>query len=123
MGRDYCRECTAEDEKKIILFYLEQNDKAKTIELTKSIIQQLNEIRDWFNNDNIDLFEFTGSSIYFIYSFNDGKFDCRIKMIDFAHIYPIEGSKINLGEDKKDYNYLLGLDSLISVIKTVIELD
>lgn len=80
---------------------------------------QLDQINDWFNKDNIDLFEFIGSSLFFIYSFHNDQLNCSVKMIDFAHIYPLSGSNINFGEDKKDDNYLLGLHSLINIIKEV----
>lgn len=117
--RDFCRSCTTEQEEQIITFYLEQSDKAKTLELIGSIMAQLNQIADWFNKYNVDLFEFIGSSIFFIYSFSAGQLDCRLKLIDFAHIFPLQGSSINLSDDMKDHNYLLGLNSLMKLIKKV----
>ena len=40
-----------------------------------------------------------------------------MKLIDFAHIFPLQGSNVNVSDDKKDHNYLLGLNSLMKLIK------
>ena len=115
--REFCRTCTTEEEEQILSFFLQQPSKANTLELISSVTQQLNQINDWFNKDNVDLFEFIGTSIFFIYSFRGGRLDCRLKLIDFAHIFPLQGSNVNVSDDKKDHNYLLGLNSLMKLIK------
>lgn len=82
-------------------------------------MQQLNQIGEWFKEVNVDLFEFIGTSVFFIYSYTGGKLDCRLKLIDFAHMYPLAGSKVNTQPDKKDHNFLTGLDSLTNVIRKI----
>lgn len=82
-------------------------------------MNELNKIYDWFTQDNVDLFEVIGSSLFFIYTWNNNKLDLRVKMIDFAHIYPLEGSKINNKPDKLDHNYLDGLTSFMDKITEI----
>jgi len=113
-----CRNSPVDEVKNIIKFFFEQPNKDKTKELIESLLSQMNEIVDWFEKENIGLFEFIGGSLLIIYSFKDNKLDCRVKMIDFAHIFPLEGSKVNHSDNKKDNNYLYGLNSLIAMIKS-----
>lgn len=59
-------------------------------------------IEEWFENHNIDKWQFTSSSLLLVYDCNQSI--ATVKMIDFAHVFPNQG---------RDDNYLFGLKKLI----------
>lgn len=76
------------------------------------ILTQLNSIRLWFEEQRHFLFYAT--SLLLVYDAEstrkeNGVLNVRIRMIDFAHVYPAHGSR--------DSNYLDGLCKLIQIIE------
>ena len=89
-------------------------------------MKKLDEIKNWFNFQNV--FNFYSSSILIAYDFdiennntNDDDDDddddsVRINMIDFTHVI----IKPKSSENDIDQNYVFGLNSLITYIKRIL---
>lgn len=79
--------------------------------LVADFLRQLHAIRLWFEEQRLYLFYAT--SLLLVYdaeSLETGKpRQVRVKMIDFAHVYPADGSA--------DSNYLHGLTNLIQILE------
>jgi len=86
----------------IILFV--QNNKA----LIKQYCHQLKAIHDWFENNNLDKWQFISSSLLLVHDCNQSK--AIVKMIDFAHVFTNKG---------RDDNYLFGLKKLIQYFDNI----
>eukprot|EP00210_Caulerpa_lentillifera_P006436 g6148.t1 len=77
-------------------------------------ISQLRELRNWFQNQG--MFKFYSSSVLVTY---DGDAECvedlnvQIKLVDFAHTYPTEGTK--------DRNFQDGLISFMQWLEEVVD--
>lgn len=81
-----------------------QNNKV----LIKQFCHQLKAIQDWFQNYNLDEWQFISSSLLFVYDCNQSK--AMVKMIDFAHVFPNKGL---------DENYLFGLKMIIQYFDNI----
>lgn len=76
------------------------------------LLSQVESIREWFEQDNIDRYKFISSSLLFAYGRRTqsvpDQVDVHVKMIDFAHVFP------NVGRDE---NYLEGLMKLVRFLR------
>lgn len=90
--------------------------------IVSQMLNKLIEIEKWFAFDNLNRFEFISSSILFAYSVSErGNVIVNVKMIDFAHVFPLIGSKcLSPNHDYLDHNYLFGLRNLIKVFQKIV---
>jgi hypothetical protein len=90
--------------------YLHDGHRLRT-ELVPPFIEKLREIEGWFAHQNSK--RFYGSSLLFLYdgTAEDPKVDVR--MIDFAHVWPIPPQEVPEGRDE---GYLKGLRSIIGYL-------
>lgn len=95
---------------KALLLYL---NSTQTIQksLLFEILCQLNAIRLWFEEQRHFLFYATSLLLTYDADFlsNRSSLNVRIRMIDFAHVYPANGTK--------DSNYIEGLCKLIQILE------
>lgn len=82
--------------------------------LLLNVLSELNAIRLWFEDQRHFLFYATSLLIvydaeYLLNEQNNTNPNVRIRMIDFAHVYPAHGSR--------DSNYLEGLGNLIKIFE------
>lgn len=96
----------------LLLFF----NSTKTVEkqLVMEVLRQLHTIRLWFEEQRH--FLFFATSLLLVYDAellrkDKSMLNVRIRMIDFAHVYPAHGSR--------DSNYLEGLCKLIQVIENL----
>lgn len=80
--------------------------------LTTEFLKELYEIREWFEEQRLYLFYAT--SLLLVYDAdalekNQPVQKVRVRMIDFAHVYPAHGSR--------DSNYIHGLTNLIQLLE------
>lgn len=83
--------------------------------LLDEILRQLNAVRLWFEEQRHFLFYAT--SLLLVYDAallkeSSNVLNVRIRMIDFAHVYPAQNSR--------DANYLEGLGKLIQIISSIV---
>ncbi|EDW77696.2 uncharacterized protein Dwil_GK24631 [Drosophila willistoni] len=87
--------------------------------LLREILRQLREILDWFKHQR--QLHFYASSLLICYDgsqLSHAKSSMlpsdwiRVRMIDFAHVYPAENGQ-------PDENYMFGLESLIEVVESI----
>lgn len=92
----------------LALFY--QFHQTPQIEAIKDTIKKFESIQAWF--DKQSTYHFYSSSVIVVYN-ADGKDDSvRIKLADFAHVFP--------ANDKRDDNYLYGLNNLVEHLNLLI---
>ena len=99
--------------------YLHDGERLR-LELIPPLLQRLKAIRAYFTEQSE--FRFYGSSLLFVYE-SDSKGrtgqtpSVDVRMIDFAHVWPIQGSEVSGGRrSDRDSGYLLGLDSIIGYL-------
>lgn len=66
-------------------------------------MNQINAIKEWFQNYNINKWKFISSSLLMVHSVDP--IQLTVKIIDFAHVFP--------NSNGQDENYLFGLNKLI----------
>ena len=72
--------------------------------------EQLCKLGKWFSYKNRNRFEFVSSSLLFAYSTFDHQPRAFVRMIDFAHVFPLAGSVFpSPVQMPLDHNYLFGV--------------
>ncbi|XP_016985672.1 inositol polyphosphate multikinase [Drosophila rhopaloa] len=134
-GKDYGKSLSVEGFKQTMVLFFNASDsktkRARTELLLKEVLRQLQEILSWFNSQRLLHFYASSLLICYDYSRMDQSSKCqsllnghhikedhptnwvRVKMIDFAHVYPAE-------EALPDENYMFGLKSLIDVVQSIL---
>jgi Inositol polyphosphate kinase len=85
--------------------------------VARSFKDKLEELKKVFENQS--KFRFYGSSLLFLYESGDDAVRVDLKMIDFAHVWPIEGPD---SHEERDGGYLVGIDTLLSGIEQVMKI-
>jgi hypothetical protein len=82
-------------------------------------LSKLEQLEQWFDRDNQNRFEFISSSLLFAYSSDEqDELHIELRMIDFAHVFPLAGSKCLVeGMAHQDQNYLFGLRNLLQLFQ------
>lgn len=93
--------------------YLNASNRKMERQLVSDFLRELHSIRLWFEEQR--LFLFFATSLLLVYDADlleqgTSHFNVRVRMIDFAHVYPAHGMK--------DLNYLEGLNNLISIFES-----
>ena len=93
-----------------LLLYLNGTNGVNRL-LLSDILHQLHTVRRWFEEQRH--FTFYATSLLFVYDADllekNASPNVRIRMIDFAHVYPAHGSQ--------DANYIHGLCNLIQLFE------
>ena len=81
--------------------------------MTFEFLRELQKVRSWFEEQRQYLFFAT--SLLFVYDADllgeeTSNFNVRVRMIDFAHVYPANGLP--------DSNYMEGLNNLIQIFES-----
>ena len=83
-------------------------------QLVSEFLRELQKVRSWFEEQRQYLFFAT--SLLFVYDADllgggeTSNFNVRVRMIDFAHVYPANGLP--------DSNYMEGLNNLIHIFES-----
>lgn len=83
-------------------------------ELLPPLIERLESIRAWFEGQSD--FRFYGSSLLFVYDSSREEPVVDVRMIDFAHVWPIAAHEKPHGRDS---GYLLGITRIIHELKVL----
>jgi len=116
-GKDFGRSLSVETIPTLLPIFLAQDIRSNAAKrLAKIFVEKLQKIQALFQVQTV--FHLYGSSLLFVYDASacadEGDVlerSASVKMIDFAHVWPAEG--------KADDNYLNGVNSLISLFKTI----
>ena len=95
--------------------YLHNGDRLR-VEVIPPLLEKLLALRDWFEGQSE--YRFYGSSLLFIYEGGGGGAQppaVDIRMIDFAHVWPIRDSPTG-----RDDGYVLGLETIIACLDRVV---
>lgn len=113
-GKVWGRSLTTENfsEALALFFGLQSNNSVR--KLIYSYIRRLEELLDWMSSQSS--FRFYSSSLLFIFDAADLSKEAQLKMIDFAHVFPITS------ENGRDDGYIFGLSGLIARLKSLIEI-
>ena len=87
------------------------------LNLAFSFKKKVQELKRVFERQN--MFRFYGSSLLFLYEISDRGVQFDLKMIDFAHVWPIQDSA---SQYARDGSYLVGLETIENALDKAIEL-
>lgn len=90
--------------------YLHDGTRVRT-ELIPPLLDRLREIESWFESQSD--FRFYGSSLLFVYDSSSSQPKLDVRMIDFAHVWPITEP------NGRDDGYLLGLRNIKRCLQRV----
>ena len=115
-GKEYGRTLDKDNIEELFDLYLDiNNEPGIAKELAKVFVEELMKIRDLFQHQTE--YHFFASSLLFVYDADvtrsrEGRMvSARVKMIDFAHVWPAEG--------RIDTNYIQGVQSLIDFFQNI----
>jgi len=109
----YGRNLNSGSVKDALRMYLNASNRKLERQLVSDFLRELHSIRLWFEEQR--LFLFFATSLLLVYDADllgeeTNNFSVRVRMIDFAHVYPAHGMK--------DSNYLEGLNNLIQIFES-----
>lgn len=114
--RDHYKQLSVEQSNQTIDWFVSQipTEKGAVID---AFVSKMKQLENWFDQDNLNRFEFISSSLLFAFSkSNSNQMQVDLRMIDFAHVFPLAGSKCLFeGMANQDHNYLFGLRNLIKL--------
>jgi hypothetical protein len=93
-----------------LLRFFTRDDPKVTRALLESAIAQVEAVYKWFESQHS--LRFFSSSLLFVYD-GANPTELRVKMIDFAHVFPIRN------ESERDDNYLFGVKELLARLRTL----
>jgi len=93
-----------------LLRYFTHEDPKVTNRLLQSAVSQVEAVYAWFSSQHS--LRFFSSSLLFVFD-GANPTELRVKMIDFAHVFPIRN------ENERDDNYLVGLKELLSRLRSL----
>jgi len=81
-------------------------------DVVRHFLGYLKNLEDWFSTQHqIKLYS---SSLLFVYDATENSVKAEVKMIDFAHVWPLKSDELDLG-------YLCGLKNLITYFQAILD--